>query len=114
MSLFTCNKVEDCFDGSRIYEYHLFCSIERRFVEELGKAGVLEYYADFPRPFYRIFIKNEAREMQVKGVTGDHVFKIIYSSKEPERQKAFFEALLNKALQEHTKKGDESSWNTKC
>ena len=52
----TTEKVEDCFDGSMIYEITLRRSISNSFITFLGNKGNLDYYADFPKPLFRLEI----------------------------------------------------------
>lgn len=47
-------RIEECVDGSRVYR----CTCEGRWtrqaIQELAGLGTLEYYGDFPRPFFRL------------------------------------------------------------
>jgi hypothetical protein len=49
--------------------------ITEQFINKLGKLGTLEYFKDFPRPFYRIVCRSG---IQIKGVEGEAYFKAIF------------------------------------
>lgn len=50
----TAKKLEDCFDGSMIYEVTLYQPIDASFITFLKDKGDLDYYADFPKPLFRL------------------------------------------------------------
>lgn len=70
-------QVEDCFDGSFIREFVLSEPSDEDFMRKLSRGCVLDYYPDFPRPFFRI----ENRGIWViKGVEGSESLRVIFSS----------------------------------
>lgn len=86
MKIIQVKKLEDCFDGSTIYEYKFdeFWTYEQ--VRQLTKFGELNYYKDFPRPFFRI---NGLQGMQIKGVEGENTFTVFFpKNRKEEMQKA--------------------------
>lgn len=52
MKLVEIKKLEDCFDGSIIFEYSFDENVEETFMKMLGQTGKLDYYPDFRRPFF--------------------------------------------------------------
>ena len=88
---FIPKKIEDCFDGSRIFEYTLPREIDEDIIKTLGDLGKLEYFKEFPRPFFRIFTGHED---QIKGVEGEKTFKVIYTRTSLEKGKKEVEATL--------------------
>ena len=88
---YTTKKVEDCFDGSRIFEYQFDFAIDSVFIKKLGELGKLEYFKDFPRPFFRIITK---KGNQFKGVEGEKNFKAIFTRSDLERGKEELEYRL--------------------
>ncbi len=89
---FENKKVEDCFDGSFIYEYRLEEPITEGLIRILGKKlGRLEYFGDFPRPFFRVLAEGG---MQVKGVEGERTFQVIFSARNKFKRKEMMEMIL--------------------
>lgn len=67
--------VEDCFEGSFIKEFALDGKISKDFIMKLGEGCSLEYFPDFPRPFFRIEKKHQ---FQIKGVENSNTMQIIF------------------------------------
>ena len=89
---FESNKVEDCFDGSFIYEYRLEEPITEELIRILGKKlGRLEYFGDFPRPFFRILAEGG---MQVKGVEGERTLQVVFPARNKFGRKETMEIVL--------------------
>jgi hypothetical protein len=96
MNDFESRKVEDCFDGSRVYEYRLAQStIDEAFIKSLAVLGQLEYFPRFPRPFFRVRSQNG---LQLKGVQGEQTFRVILPGKGQQGIKERFENELKKIL----------------
>jgi hypothetical protein len=74
-------KVEDCFDGSSVFTYTFNESWNREEILKLRGLGEVDYFPDFPRPFFRLHCKNG---LQVKGVEGDTQCRVIYPSEKKE------------------------------
>ena len=64
MKVVKIKHIEDCFDGSFIKELLLDRVITKPYLNNLGKLGVMKYYATFARPFYRI----DFEKSYIKGV----------------------------------------------
>lgn len=88
---YEAKKVEDCFDGSRIFEYQFELPIDPVFIKKLGTLGRLEHFKDFPRPFFRVITKTGN---QFKGVEGEKVFKAIFTRSNLEQGKEELEIYL--------------------
>jgi hypothetical protein len=89
MNDFESRKIEDCFDGSRVYEYRLVQStIDEAFIKSLAALGQLEYFPQFPRPFFRVRSQDG---LQLKGVQDEQTFQVILPSKEQQNRKERFE-----------------------
>jgi len=86
---FTCRKVRDCIDGNIIYDYSLDEPITEIFIRAMGqRLGRLEYFADFPRPFFRIQAKGW---LELKGVQGETTVEVIFPSQNTQKRKVAFE-----------------------
>jgi hypothetical protein len=89
MDDFESKKVEDCLDGSRVYEYRLVQgTIDRAFIESLAAMGSLEYFTHFPRPFFRV---RSSDGLQLKGVQDEQTFQVILPGKQLQKRKKEFE-----------------------
>jgi len=75
------DKVEDCFDGSSVFTYAFSRGWTRDEILKLRELGELDYFPDFPRPFFRLHCKNG---LQVKGIEGDPRCRVIYPSEKKE------------------------------
>lgn len=75
-------KMEDCIDGSIIYEFLLHRSIDIDFINFLKTKGNLDYYPDFPKPLFRLEIKG------ISHITGcldaDH-FRAVLFRNDPQK-----------------------------
>ncbi|MBN1348748.1 hypothetical protein JXJ21_05000 [candidate division KSB1 bacterium] len=76
MKVLSATPIEDCFDGSFIKEFKLSQPITLDFITKLGDGNSLEYFPDFPLPFFRIEKKNV---YQIKGVESNYTLRIIFS-----------------------------------
>ncbi len=83
-------KLEDCFDGSVIYSYRFDEAWTRDSIMKLKKMGDVDYFPDFPRPFFRL---RGTGGFQVKGVEGDTVCRVILPKKGKEEIRQAFEQL---------------------
>ena len=91
MELVEIKKVEDCFDGSVIFEYYFDREIKEEFMQRLGETGRLDYYPEFHRPFFKIFTSDG---LQIKGIIGDKSFQVLYPQTEKWEKKKAFEKQL--------------------
>ncbi|HGE70810.1 TPA: hypothetical protein ENX78_08255 [Candidatus Poribacteria bacterium] len=89
MKIIQVKKLEDCFDGSTIYEYEFdgFWTYEE--IRRLTTLGDLNYYKDFPRPFFRL---NGQGGMQIKGVEGENSCTVFF----PKNRKEEMERILER------------------
>lgn len=92
--IFDKAKVEDCFNGSKIYDIKIEHPITINLILTLGTLGRLEYFKEFPRPFFRIHSPEEG--FQIKGVEGEYSFRIILSSAGKERGIKILEETLER------------------
>jgi hypothetical protein len=67
MKILEQRKLEDCIDGSQIFQYSFDMPWTEQRILSLKKLGRLDYFKDFPRPFFRLCGN---RGLQLKGVGG--------------------------------------------
>ena len=92
MKIINATKIEDCFDGSVIYEYKVDTSWSEENIFKLETFGKLEYFPDFPRPFFRVIDKSG---LNIKGVGGADTCRVIFPKKLKEFYKSKFEVFFN-------------------
>lgn len=91
-----CKRVENCFVSTHMYAYYLDIKISEEFVQAFTAFGVLAFYKNFPRPFFKVILTDGTT---VKGVLNDTVIKAQYPDNDPQKSKQNFEKLLDKLLQ---------------
>jgi hypothetical protein len=97
MKLINIEKLEDCLDGSMVFKYSVKEKIDETVMRRLAAGGRLQYYPDFPKPFFKIIT---ADGLQVKGIIGDDNFEVLFPrSNKEERKKAFDAALESVPIQ---------------
>jgi hypothetical protein len=80
MKVLTMRPIEDCFDGSSIRELTLDVPVTRELVTVLGAGGTIQYFADFPRPLFRVRVEGR---YDIKGIAGESTIRV--HLKHPER-----------------------------
>jgi hypothetical protein len=95
MKLFNIKKLEDCIDGSMIFMYSIYEKVNETFMKKLGEKGKLQYYPEFPRPFFKIIT---ADGVQVKGIIGDDNIEAVFPRTHKLEKKKDFEVRLEKIL----------------
>lgn len=90
MSELVITRLEDCFDGSSIFEYSVNGKVCEELIFFLGNFGKLDYFPEFPRPYFRVRIDNGS---EIRGVYGETSFRITYCRKCKEVYKLFFESV---------------------
>ena len=88
MKIDATRKAEDCFDDGQSFRYWLESPLTRQDIETLGQFGALDYYPDFPRPFFRVVADNGSH---IKGVENDLSFLVVYPAGRTETVKKEFE-----------------------
>ncbi len=74
MKVLSRNKVEDCFDGSSVFDYAFSEPWTAQNARCLEPLGAYDYFADFPRPLFRL----KSREgLFVSGVVGSTTCRVI-------------------------------------
>lgn len=93
MRIVKCTKVEDCFNGSSVYSYEFDESWNLSLIRLLEALGKLQYYADFPRPLFRI---TSPGGLFIKGVDGDTACRVIYPREGGEEARNRFESQFHR------------------
>jgi hypothetical protein len=91
MRITSVEKLDDCFDGSRVYSYHFDQPWTRLAILQLASLGKLDYFADFPRPFFRL---RRAGGLLLKGVEGLPHCRVVVPPNQQEQFKQDLEERL--------------------
>jgi hypothetical protein len=85
-------KLEDCFDGSAVYQYEFADPWDVPRIQALARLGKLDYYADFPRPLFRVA---SASGLFIKGLAGTNHCRVIFPGTNREEVVRHFEAAMS-------------------
>lgn len=97
MQIAEIKKVEDCFDGSVIFKYFFSDELDEDVMRKIGEGGKLQYYPDFPRPFFKI---ETSAGLQIKGILGDKDIEVVFPQTGKGEKKKEFETNLERLLQD--------------
>lgn len=81
MKIIDVRHIEDCFDGSFMYEILFDTDVAPAFIQSLGIEGQLQYFPSFTRPFFKAVFENR---FTVKGVEGNRSVRILSYAKDLE------------------------------
>jgi hypothetical protein len=73
--------LEDCFDGDFIKEFELDTPLDEPTMKRLALGALLQYYPDFPRPYFRIERRGACT---IQGVIGKTTFRVTFARSGPE------------------------------
>ncbi len=96
MKLVNIKKLEDCIDGSMIFMYSFNEKIDETLMKKLEEKGKLQYYSEFPRPFFKLIT---ADGVQVKGIIWDDNFEVVFPTTNKQERKKNFETNLEKMIE---------------
>lgn len=92
MTIIQRQKVEDCFDGSGVWEYRFETAWTRADIDLLGPLGRLEYFGDFPRPLFRV---HGPAGLQIKGVEGENSCRVVFPRTNRDALRESFESVFS-------------------
>lgn len=98
MKLVEVKKMDDCFDGSMVFEYRFDRQIDETFMKIISRPGRLSYYPEFSRPFFKIFSE---KGIQIKGIIGDDNFQVTFPQTRKAELKKAFETRLVLCIKEY-------------
>lgn len=91
MNYFTCNRVENCFSKTAIFQYQLNVKIDEFLLDQFQQVGIVKCQRNFPRPYFTIVLPDGTA---IKGVLSDVALKVIFPFEAAEASKEVFEQLL--------------------
>jgi hypothetical protein len=83
--------VESCLDSTTVKELELDGPIDEASVRRVAEGANLQYYPDFPRPYFRI---DRPGAWVAQGVVGASSFRVTFSSRAGPSAEADLVALL--------------------
>jgi len=91
MKILSREKIEDCFDGSAVYVYGLSEPWTEQSARRLGALGHFQYFADFPRPLFRL---RTAAGLFVNGLAGASDCRVVLPRTNREQARSELEAMI--------------------
>lgn len=91
MHIVSSTHLEDCLNGSRWMRYDFDEPWADDEVRALGTLGSLDYFTEFPRPYFRL---RSATGFEVKGVVGTTTCRALLPRNDGDVSKRDFEALF--------------------
>ncbi len=68
-------SLPDCIDGSVVREIAIDVPLNEDIVRQLADGEILDYYPDFPRPYFRI---RRHGALVIQGVIGKSTFRVTF------------------------------------
>ncbi len=96
MRLIEVNIMEDCLKGTLTLIYLFDLPWHKEAILKLSHLGRLDYFEDFPRPFFRL---SSFENVQMKGINGENTCRVIYPAENREKVHFEFEQKLIKLLE---------------
>lgn len=90
MTVVDVRDIEDCFDGFFVKEVLFSEPITREAIYHLGQGADLQYFPDFPRPFFRV----DRPDFVLQGVEGNRTARVTLGKENTAQSLATFERLL--------------------
>ncbi len=75
MKVLASKTVEDCLNGVVRKEFRFNEPVTEEVIRLMGRLGNLDYYAHFPKPFYKITRKGQ---FIIKGVQGNDTCQVVF------------------------------------
>ncbi len=91
MKILARTPVEDCFDGSAVYTYEVSEPWTSDNVRCLARLGTFEFFADFPRPLFRLRTDDG---LFVNGVAGARDCRVVLPRTRRDAVQRQFEEVL--------------------
>lgn len=85
-------RVEECVDGSAVLSYSFDQPWSREAIQGLRRIGEVDYFPEFPRPFFRL---RTAGGLQTRGVEGERTCQVILPRRGRERERSEFEEIFS-------------------
>ena len=83
--------LEDCFAESLTQEIGLDREILEGFIRHLGKAGELQYFPTFARPFFRLFVSGR---FTITGIQGNVSMRVVLCHDNKDQNIAYLKSLV--------------------
>lgn len=75
-SIVNISLLETCLDSSVVKSIQLDTPMDESFMHAIAQQGRLQFYADFPRPYFRI---ERPYHYVLQGVLGNDSLRVTYS-----------------------------------
>ncbi|MCX7909469.1 MAG: hypothetical protein N2560_08145 [Ignavibacteria bacterium] len=92
MKVVSVKILDNCFVEKNVVECSFDEKITREIIFKIGKQGVLQYYPEFPKPFFKIHIQEIC---DIKGVEGSKTLRIFLKNPKKYTLENIISFLLN-------------------
>jgi len=75
MRIVEAQHLEDCFNGSAVFRYRTGQPWTPECIRLLERMGSLDYFTDFPRPYFRV---RTPQGMEIKGIEGECACRVVF------------------------------------
>lgn len=86
MKLLRKELMENCLPSAPEYRYEFSEPWSAETIRRLGELGELDYYAHFPRPFFRVRVREG---VEIRGVEGEACCRVIFAGDDASRREEF-------------------------
>ena len=100
MRVTAVQHMQDCFDGSAVFLYHVDEPWTPDRIRSLRRIGSLDYFHDFPRPYYRM---RTAHGLEIKGLEGECVCRVVFPKAGRQLLRQEWEEFFTKPLENSLK-----------
>jgi len=69
-------ELDDCVDSAVVKEFTIAPVVDERLMRAMVDGGELQYFPNFPRPYFRI---DKQRAYVIQGVVGNDHFRVTFS-----------------------------------
>ncbi len=75
MIINSIEKVDDCLEANKVYDFILNITIKEDFIKYCGKKGKLIYKKEYEKPYFKVLVKGK---YTFKGAEGNHIIRVLF------------------------------------
>lgn len=75
MRVIQIEKVDDCLEANKVYDFILNNKISEDLIHYCGKKGKLIYNTDFEKPYFKVIVKGK---YTFKGALDNDIIRILF------------------------------------
>ncbi|MCX6152685.1 MAG: hypothetical protein NT007_00845 [Candidatus Kapabacteria bacterium] len=74
MKVLNIRKIRNCRQIDIMYDLEFDYEITKHFIDHLAKIAACEYFPNFPKPFFRIYLHEH---LMIKGSVGNSIVRVV-------------------------------------